>query len=120
MAARIRSALEQRGVSVSDLARATGVTWPAAKAWTEGTVPSGKNARRIAEFLGMTVDELLGVAAGQEPSRAAWLTFLGTPEGAAMTAEERRQLAVVPWLHHEPTVLTYQMMLVALRTAARA
>ena len=68
----------------------------------------------------MTVDELLGVAAGQEPNRAAWLTFLGTPEGSSMTAEERRQLAIVPWLQHEPSVLTYQMMLVAIRTASRA
>jgi hypothetical protein len=85
-----------------------------------GSVPDAVNARRIAEYLGMTVDELLGVAAGQEPRRAAWLTFLGTAEGAAMTAEERRQLAVMPWLEREPSVLTYQMMLVAIRTAAKA
>jgi hypothetical protein len=82
-------------------------------------VPDAVNARRIAEYLGMTVDELLGVAAGQEPRRASWLTFLGTPEGAAMTPDERRQLAVMPWLEREPSVLTYQMMLVAIRTASK-
>lgn len=65
----------------------------------------------------MTLEELLGVAAGQSPPFESWQAFLSTPEGQTTTEDERRTLQAIPWPPgREPTVASYQIALASLRT----
>jgi transcriptional regulator with XRE-family HTH domain len=86
--------------------------------WTTGkSSPNPDHLRKIAEVLPVTLDELLGVAAGQDPPFAAWAAFLQTAEGAALTPDERRTLQAIPWPPgREPTTASYQIALASLRT----
>lgn len=120
--ARIRDLIAQTGLTIQALADMGGVNWPAAKNWTKdgGDGPEPKQlqalARGLAEY-GVTPEQLLGAAAGQEPSFEAWQQFKLTPEGQSASAIELRMLAGFPWLDRPPTVLAYQMLLMAVRAA---
>ena len=119
---RIDAAATRAGVNTTQLAKAAGVTWAAAKRWRAGaSAPKSDNLAAIAEVCGVTLEELLGVAEGQDPPWEAWEAFIETAEGGAMTAGERRALQAIPWPPgRAPTVASYQIALAAVRsTTAR-
>lgn len=128
--ARIRSAMASLGwvdsSGEADVARlkraiedATGgtVRWQTVQYWVLGrSVPTGERAAALARVLGMTLDELLGVAAGQDPPFAAWREFLASPEGQSMTPGERRTLQAIAWPPGtEPTTAAYAVVLAGVR-----
>jgi transcriptional regulator with XRE-family HTH domain len=120
VAARMRAlgwVLDDGRLDVRALARAARVEWQTAQTWTQGTrVPTMKSATKMAGALGISVQELLGVSAGAEPTNGAWRTFLDTPEGRSMTPEERRAVGrFLPPDGRSPSVLMYQFALVAAR-----
>lgn len=112
--------MQYAGLRKAHLAERVGVTWGTVNNWTrDEVVPGGDNLRRIAEVTGVTLDELLGVATGQEPPFPAWKRFLDQleSEGIEMSADQRRALASIAWPPgEEPTVASYQAMLAGLRT----
>lgn len=112
--ARIRS-----GKSKSEVGRALGTKYRKVHKWVTGeSRPSADALAALAEVLGVTVDELLGVAEGQDPPFEAWAVFLATPEGQTLTEGERRALAGLPWPPGtQPTVASYAIALAAVRTA---
>lgn len=112
------SFLEGTKVTKAELARRLGVRWATVHDWTSNTTaPSAEHLRQIAEVMPVDLEELLGVAAGQDPPFEAWPAFLATAEGRGITAEERRSLQGIPWQRgREPTVASYQIALASLRT----
>lgn len=111
---RIRATLAEKGLGISDLQHATGVSWPSAQAWTQGrSYPGGEHLPAIAELLDMTVEQLVGIARGGDPPHAAWRTFLAQ-HGAELTDDERDALALISW-PKEPKVSSYVLALAALR-----
>lgn len=114
---RIALLREERGLSKSDLARRV---WPdvsppryrSIQRWeSEEGSPGRDNLARVAEALSVTIEELLGVAEGQEPPFAAWKEFLATPRGQGMTESQRATLASMYWRDTEPTVAAYSVIL---------
>lgn len=87
--------------------------------WLNGRQkPDAETIPVLARELGMTIEELLGVASGQEPPFDAWREFLAGLEARGDRLDElhRQTLAAVPWPpKSQPTVGTYEMMLAALR-----
>jgi transcriptional regulator with XRE-family HTH domain len=78
---------------------------------SEGGSPDRENLMRVAEVLGVSIEELLGVATGQEPPFPAWRAFLETSRGRAMTQRQREALAAIWWRDSEPTVEAYAVLL---------
>lgn len=103
----------------AEIARRCGVSWQAAHGWvTDASAPKVEHLRRIAGECGVTLDELLGVAAGQDPPFLAWAEFIATPEGASIDAGERRALQSLAWPPgREPTVASYLIALQAVRSS---
>jgi transcriptional regulator with XRE-family HTH domain len=120
--ARIAEARERRGWKKADLARALGKSWRLVHKWETGEVqPERESIRRLAEVLAVTIEELLGVAEGQDPPFEAWSAFLETSEGRSMDPGERRMMQALPWPPgREPTLAGYLMMLAALRGGSRS
>lgn len=89
--------------------------------WTSGTqLPDRESLLLLSGALGVTIEELLGVAAGQDPPFGAWVEFVSSDQGASMTADERRALQSMAWPSgQEPTITGYLMMLAALRSGTR-
>lgn len=120
--ARERGWIKEDGrVDVAAFEEATDVRWQTAQFWVYGrtkTLPKAENLVKLSRAIGMNVDELIGLASGKEPTNAAWLAFLETPQGARMTPEERRVVGS-RWVHRgrKPSVLFYQLELAALRAA---
>lgn len=118
---RIRKAMYAAGwvtddgrLDVERLAQALGCRWQTAQFWVLGrTAPSIAYARRIAVLFGMTLEQLMGAATGQEPTSEAWLAFVA---GASPTAQERQALAAMVWPHGTPDVAAYRMALAAMRS----
>jgi transcriptional regulator with XRE-family HTH domain len=109
-------------VSKAELARALGHRDQSqVSKWISGTKEPGSGSlRRVAEILAVTVDELLGVAEGQEPPFEAWQEFLATDAGQSMTPGERRALCAFAWPPElEPTVSGYVALLGAMRVGTR-
>lgn len=90
--------------------------------WVDGKqLPSLDYLPDLVRVLGMTAEELMGIAAGQNPPFATWHVFLAGLEarGEKLTEGERAALAGLPWPSgREPTVTSYEMALAAIRTAA--
>jgi transcriptional regulator with XRE-family HTH domain len=119
---RIDAARKLRGLSKRELADALGHKDQAqVSKWISGTKdPSPGSLRKLAEVLAVTVDDLLGVAEGQEPPFTAWREFLATPEGQTMNDGERRALRAFNWPSElQPTVHGYVGLLGALRIGTR-
>lgn len=122
---RIDSATRRAGKKTSDLARAAGVTWAAAKRWRmpphvergkSGSEPGLEHLYAIAKELGVTVDELRGLIDEYNPPGEAWARFLETEEGRSASEAELRALRSIIWPPDvEPTVLRYRMQLQTLR-----
>ncbi len=118
---RIRAAFAASGKRKSRLSKEVGVSWQTVHDWVRGErLPDQVHLPLLAKALGVTPEQLLGVAVGQNPPFAAWATFADTPEGRTMTEDERRELAAHPWIGRHPTVLSYQLLLVAVRSAPAA
>jgi transcriptional regulator with XRE-family HTH domain len=120
---RIAKLREARGLSKSDLAR---LIWPDVSPPRYRTVhrweeedgsPERENLTRVAEVLGVSIEELLGVATGQEPPFEAWRAFLETSRGRAMTERQREALAAIWWRDSEPTVEAYAVILSGMELA---
>ena len=118
---RIRSARERAGMKKAEFARAMGCTWPTVHHWeTAKFAPTAESLEMICKVLGVTPEEVLGLAAGQAPPFESWAMFLGTPEGQSMSAEEVDALRAFNWPSDcAPTATTYAMMLLALRSAPK-
>lgn len=111
---RIREALAERGKGISDLQHATGVSWPSAQAWVLGkSYPGGEHLPIIAAELGMTLEQLVGIARGEDPPYPSWKPFL-EQHGRDLTDDERDALAIVAW-PKPPEVRNYVLALAALR-----
>lgn len=119
---RIAVARERRGMSKSELGHAIGKTYRQVQKWEKGEVqPERDSIRLVAQVLAVTIEELLGVAEGQDPPFAAWREFIATSDGQTMSAGERRMLQSLAWPDgREPTVGGYLMFLAALRGGTRA
>jgi transcriptional regulator with XRE-family HTH domain len=113
---RIATRLDQLGWSQAELARRLGIERKGTVGdWIRGRQdPSADYLRRLSVVLEMTLEELLGVADGQDPPFAAWAVFLETPEGLSVTPDERRALASFMW-PSEPTATQYAMLLGVVR-----
>lgn len=128
VAERIRDAMQRRGWTddlgkpdVRRLADAMGVRWQTAQYWVEAKnkqLPRPHNLRRIAEALGMTLEQLIGAATGREPETEAWRAFAESDLGASMTQGERQALASMLWPNGDPDVAAYRMVLMTLRSVA--
>lgn len=128
VAERIRDAMERRGWTdalgkpdVKRLADAMGVRWQTAQYWVEARnkqLPRPDNLRRIAEALGMTLEQLIGAASGQEPETDAWRSFVQSDLGGSMTQAERQALASMLWPNGDPDTAAYRMVLLTLRSVA--
>lgn len=89
--------------------------------WEErGVRPDVETLQKLAQVFAVTIEELAGVLAGQEPPFDAWRQFVSTPRGAAMTPAQRRTLAGIPWRDMEPTVEAYAVLLSGLELARAA
>lgn len=118
---RIDAARRAAGLSKSELARAIGKPVAMVSKWISGTKdPSPGSLRLLAEVLPVSVDELIGVAEGQEPPFDAWREFLDTEAGKSMNDGERRALRAFNWPSElEPTVSGYVALLGAMRVGSR-
>lgn len=115
LADRLVSAIEAAGTNKAELARALGVRWQTVHWWATGqSSPNADHLRQIAEVLGVDLETLLGVAAGQDPPFESWHRFLETSEGQSMTKDERRALQSFAW-PGEPTLSQYLMLLTVVR-----
>ena len=112
------SAIQRAGISKQALADRVGKRWGTINNWTRGaTEPSAKDIRRIAEATGVTVDELLGIADGQEPTFPAWEEFVGSSMWQELTEDQQRTLAGIPWRGSEPTLESYVIAAAAVKAA---
>jgi transcriptional regulator with XRE-family HTH domain len=118
---RIDAARKIAGLSQKALADLVGADPQMVNKWIKGSkAVSPGYLRKLAEVLPVTVDELLGVAEGQEPPFGAWTEFLGRPEAEGMTDEESRALRSFNWpTELEPTVYGYIALLGAMRAGSR-
>lgn len=118
---RVADALVRQGMSKAELARATGMSWQSIHQITDhGVIPKLPNLEKIATVLSVTVEELMGIAAGQEPDLQAWAQFKDTTEYQSATAEERRAVSAIMWPSgREPTLTSYLLALQAVRAAAQ-
>lgn len=116
---RIADAIELSGIKKAELARRVGKPWRRIHAWITGeNRPSEANLRLLAEALPVTLDELLGVAAGQDPPFRTWAPFLGVLAESAdeLSADERTSLQSFVWPPgQEPTVADYFSLLALIR-----
>lgn len=123
IAQRIAGARERLGLTKAELGRRVGVRWRKVHKWEEeGQLPESKILPALARGLEMTVDELLGVAAGMDPPFAAWGLFLKgvAAEGDALSELESRALRTIYWpTGTEPTVRGYWQALTMLRTGTK-
>jgi transcriptional regulator with XRE-family HTH domain len=117
---RIEARLKQTGMSQVELARRLGIDRvQTVNDWIAGRQnPRAEHLRLMRAVLEMTIDELLGVADGQDPPFEAWGTFRGELEknGDRLAPDEERALKSIFWPEgKEPTVFGYQSQLALLR-----
>lgn len=73
--------------------------WQTVQFWVQGrSLPREDYQVPLAKALGVTLEELIGVALGHEPNSRGWAAFVASPLGQTMTPEERAVLAA----HREP------------------
>ena len=117
LGSRIAEAMARRGKRISDVAEACGVQWQTAQKWTRGEAyPQVAQLPGLLRVLSMTAEQLLGIAAGQEPPFAAWAAFVASADGQAATLGEMAALRGIAWPDgREPTLGAYTLALAALR-----
>lgn len=86
---RLKKALEMKGMSQSDLARATGITTSAASRYINTSrEPNTKVMRRICKSLGVSADYLLGI----DEEVNSFERLLVICKTAGLTTEQRMML----------------------------
>ncbi len=121
---RIRAAREHLGRNRNQLARELGTSWQHVGRWEQGlTEPSPESLRRIAGYLGVSVDYLLTgadfVAPAQvQPSGEGLAEFLRSYAPADLSEAEVAWLRAAPIDHALATPGEYVNMLHALRGGA--
>lgn len=121
---RIGARLEQLGWGASDLARALGIERLAtAHEWVADKYePSAVYLRQLPGVLEMTLEELLGIAEGQEPPFDSWKEFVSQlgEKGDTLSRLESRALRSFAWpTDQEPTVAGYFMLLGVVRQGTK-
>lgn len=118
---RISAARELRGWTKAELARRLGKSWRLLHKWeTDEQPPERDSLKLLSGVLGVSIEELLGVAEWQDPPFVAWGDFRAAPPGSEMTDDERRALQSFAWPRGtEPTVSGYVMLLSALRAGTK-
>lgn len=127
---RLKHLMGVRGWGITDLVRAYWtangkplrkngepkfVRWQTVQAWVEGTLseaPSYSQIEKIAAAFTMDVDELLGLAIGEEPTSDAWREFLAV--AGKLSPEERREVARKSFADKN-TAGSYMLLLAAYR-----
>jgi len=67
--ARIRAARERLGRNKNQMAREIGTSWQHVDRWEKGkTIPASDSLKKLAEYLGVSVDHLLDAEAADTPS----------------------------------------------------
>lgn len=113
---RVLEGMRRADISKAELARRIDKPWRTVHEWiVGGQNPGMENVKLLARELPMTLEELLGVAAGQNPPYNAWLPFLETEEGKSMNEAERRALQAFDWADDVPSVADYVSLLNARR-----
>lgn len=117
---RIVKLREERGWKKADLVRRIWPGTPPARRkarwrqlhkWETGVVPDGASLRMLAEALEVKIDELVGVADGQEPPFAAWGRFKESATYDRLTERQRLALAAIWWPPDaEPTEAAYEVL----------
>lgn len=121
---RIDDLAVKKGVTTQQLATAAGVTWAAAKRWRQpkekgGAEPSGENLGAIAKVLEVTVEEILQVYDGHEPTFGTWQAFKATDAYARLTPEQRKRIAAHWWAEDEEPTLASWLAMAEAHLAAR-
>ena len=121
-AERIIAARTRSGLNKSEFARELNCPWTTVHAWeTAKYVPKADTLKKICQVLGVEIEQLLGVAGGQEPDFDAWRQFLETAEGQSMSVEEADALRAFNWPSNKaPTLLSYAQLLSVIRLASDA
>lgn len=114
---RIRAAIEAAGMNPHQFAGKAGVAYSTVHRWlTDGGSPSAEGLQTIARITGQPVSFLLdtGGTAVTPPQHKAWTKFV-EQHGSELEDWERTALASIHIEGREPTVATYQAVLMALR-----
>ncbi len=120
IAERIVAARKRAGLNKSEFARELNCPWTTVHAWeTAKYVPKADTLKKICRVLGVEIEQLLGVAGGQEPDFDAWRQFLETAEGKSMSPQEADALRAFNWPSNKaPTLLSYAQLLSVIRLAS--
>lgn len=62
---RVENLLKEKNLKKIDLTNATGIPDPSIRAWHKGVIPNVINAYKVAQFLGITVEELITGTKGE-------------------------------------------------------
>lgn len=124
LGARIRAARERLGRNRNQMARELGTSWQHVDRWERGaTEPSPESLRKLAAYLGVTVDHLLDteeVAAHDDASGSAFDDFVASYAPRDITEAELAWLRAAPVDHALATPGDYVNMLHGLRATTRA
>lgn len=102
----------------ASLSRELEVRWATVDDWWQGRVVPGRhNLQKLGEVFSVTLDDLLGVAEGQDPPFEAWKDFLETEQGRSASEEELTALRSIYWKGRRPNVASYLVVLQGIRSA---
>lgn len=121
VAERIDDVRKRFGLSKSEFCRQAGIDYRLYAHWMAGTKDVGRHSlAKIAGTFPVTLEELMGVAEGQDPPYPAWKEFLVTDDAKGMSTDERRSLQIMRWLEGtEPRVWHYHNALALLRAVPK-
>jgi hypothetical protein len=120
---RIRAAMVKLGwvyadgrPDVGQLAEAIGAKrWQTVQFWIDGeNAPRMPYAQQVADALGMTLNELMGMAPAPNPP--GWEEFIATDLGRSLTPAESLELRAVRWPHGPPNAETLASLLLLFRS----
>ena len=113
---RIRAARKRLGRNKNQMARELGTSWQHVDRWEKGkTKPSLPSLQRLAEYLGVSLDHLLGNEPGANDSEA-FRVFLESYAPQDLSEAERRWLEAAPFGDREPSPGVYVDLLHRLRS----
>jgi transcriptional regulator with XRE-family HTH domain len=115
---RVKEAIDLSGMTKAEIARRVGISFQGLSGWAKGTQPQLHHFQKFANVTGVTLEELMGAAEGQEPRGAGWTAFRGTAEFRSASPEELKAVRAVLWPEGmEPSATSYLLVLQAVRAA---